>query len=82
MKHWTVYLPITGVIPIYDVVADTEEDAIDAALELERDYAPDELEQLTWSVHRQIVRGNVFNGEQNEAMAEVDYDNDAGADEL
>lgn len=63
MKRYTVLLPITGVICV-EVEAETEKDAIDAALSSD-DLTTDKIEE--WEAHRQIVKGNVFYGSQNEA---------------
>lgn len=63
-RNWTVSLPVTGIAYV-EVVADSEEEAINKALD---EVSVEHLE--TWSAVRQIVTGNVFRGELNEAEAE------------
>lgn len=59
MKRYTVVLPVSGKAVI-DVMADSEEAAIDMALD--SPLTMDNLEE--WDVHRHIVRGNVCHAMQ------------------
>ncbi len=65
MKTYGVTLPITGTVYV-EVEAESEDDAIEKALESEVDS--DDIE--SWETHRKIVQGNVFYGGQNEADAQ------------
>lgn len=64
-KKFSVTIPITGVI-YAEVEAEDEEAAIERAFEGE--YSAHEIE--SWQMHRQIVQGNVFHGEQNSVDVE------------
>jgi len=64
MKTFGVTLPFTGTLYV-EVEATSEEEAIDVALQTE--VSSENFE--SWNVCRQIVEGNVFYGEQNEAEA-------------
>lgn len=72
-KTWSVCIPVTGVIYL-DVQADSERDAIQAALNSdELPETPDE-----WEICEQIVTGNVFRGHTNKASAELVDDGEEG----
>lgn len=73
MKKFDVTLPISGTLFIPDVEAETEEEAIEKAMNTS--YDPHQHE-LMWNTEEQLVQGNVFYGELNKAYAEesVDYD--------
>lgn len=63
MKTFEVTLPITGYCYM-TVEANSEEEAIDIAL-------ADPIDEVeSWQVHKEIVSGNVFYGEINEASAQ------------
>lgn len=62
-KTYSVTLPVSGTA-VVEVEADSEEDAIDKALD---SVTNKDLE--TWEALRRIVMGNVFCGQQNEAEA-------------
>ena len=75
-KTYYVEMPVTMVIKVFDVEADSKEDAIAKVKESnlyvdvideEEQFADIELE---WEMHDQVVRGNVFYGLLNEASAE------------
>ena len=53
MKEWAVTLPISGTAYVM-VNAETEDEAIDKALEI---VTNDDIE--SWEAHRNIVEGNV-----------------------
>lgn len=57
MKNYGVLLPITGQIYV-EVEAETEEDAIEKALEAE--LLRENIEE--WDAHKKIVRSNIFYG--------------------
>lgn len=65
MATYGVSLPITGSVYV-EVEANSEEEAIEKALESE--VTSDDIEG--WETHQQIVQGNVFYGQLNEAHAE------------
>jgi hypothetical protein len=62
-KIYQVSVPITG-IAFIQVAADSEEEAIEAAI---GEITIDNIEE--WSGHEHIVAGNIFYGMQNEAEA-------------
>lgn len=66
MKRFNVTLPITGVIYVDDIEAETEKEAIEKAME--QPLTIDQVEE--WQTHEQIVEGNVFHGHTNKASAE------------
>jgi hypothetical protein len=66
MATWTVCVPITGKAFV-EVEADSEEEAIDAALNSE-DLTIDAIEE--WMPTDRIVQGNFFFGMLNEAYVE------------
>ena len=72
MKTYTIAVPITGVIYV-DVKANSEEDALEAALESE-DLSLDKCEE--WEAHEHIVRGNVFYGHQNKIEVVAEFDDE------
>ncbi len=55
MKKWNVDLPITGYFTVEGVEAETEEDAIEAAMEA--DYDIDNMTE--WEVAEHAARGTV-----------------------
>lgn len=61
--RYSVAVPITGVINI-EVDADSEEEAIDAAIS-HPDLNLDQVDE--WDAHRVVVEGNIFHGHQNRA---------------
>jgi hypothetical protein len=63
-RRWGVTMPITGTVYI-EVKAATAREAIRAAFNAKWD--PDNVQ---WEMCEQVVEGNVFHGEQNEAEAE------------
>lgn len=65
MKY-NVTLPITGTVFISDIEADSEEEAIEKAMEA--NITTEDIEE--WNTHERIVEGNVFRGMQNEAEAQ------------
>jgi len=67
MPRYEVQLPITG-YAIIEVEAEDEKSAIDVALQSE-DLTLSSIE--TWAAVEQVVEGNVFYGELNEASAEL-----------
>lgn len=78
-RSYSVKIPVTGVIA-YIMDADSPEEAINKALEDDFDFS--DIEEL--NKHRIICQGNVFNGELNEAEAEIiepDEDEDDDYDE-
>lgn len=79
-RSYSVKIPVTGVIA-YIMDADSPEEAINKALE-DDDFDFSDIEEL--NKHRIICQGNVFNGELNEAEAEIiepDEDEDDDYDE-
>lgn len=64
MKRYTVVLPVTGTFTV-QVTAESKEEAIYRALN--GDEWPENPELDGWEVHREITRGNVFSGMQNDA---------------
>lgn len=77
MKRWAVTLPISGRL-VVEVEAETEEQALDAALEVDAKDG-----DLEWETHRRLVYGNVFAGMQREAEVELlgDEDEDGSGQE-
>ena len=87
-KTWFVELPLHGIVQV-EVEADSEEEAIEAALSLELDYTklltgtePNgaDLEEL--STHRYLVQGNIAHVNCIEASAEPadgEYDDEDDA---
>ena len=67
MPRYNVCLPLTGIIYVDDVEADSETDAVEKAME-SQEIKTSNIEE--WEVTDKIVSGNVFYGRQNEAYAE------------
>lgn len=65
MKTYYVDLPVSGRVAV-EVEADSEEEAIDKAL---NSYSIDNLEE--WSAERHLVQGNIFYGVLAEARAQL-----------
>lgn len=65
MKRYSVSIPITGYV-IVEIDAESEEAAIEAALDTE--ITSDLIEE--WETHRQVTRGNVCSAILNSAEAE------------
>jgi len=65
MPKYNVTIPMTGLIAMDDIEADSEEDAIEKAM---MSVSLDEL--IEWEVHEKIVQGNVFYGVENEIEVE------------
>lgn len=63
MPIYTVAVPITGIAYV-EVKADSEDDAINEALNSE-DLTIDKIEE--WDAHRAVCKGNVLYAMQNEA---------------
>ena len=71
MATYSVTIPITGYI-INEVSADSEEEAIDKAMD--ESYTSEDIEM--WQPMRRIVQGNILYADHNEASAEFMYDED------
>lgn len=67
MKTYTVTLPVTGSVSMYGIEAESEEEAIEKALNIPYDK---NQHDLIWNIEEKIVQGNVFYGELSEAYAE------------
>jgi hypothetical protein len=57
MALYDVKLPIAGTITFFEIEADSEQAAIDAALELDAEEAGADVE---WDIHTKLVSGNVL----------------------
>lgn len=69
-KEWSVQVPITGfVLVIVEAEAETEEEAVQKALEV---YVT-KVDIEEWATCEQIVTGNVFNGVINKASAAEEF---------
>lgn len=69
MPSYRVFLPFTGVF-FFEVEADSEEAAKDAAFEKNITLEAEGAEIHTWDTHKHIVQGNVFYGVRSEIEVE------------
>jgi len=94
LKVWNVNVPATVNIAFSVEGAETEEEALSLALNadvhLTAKVAPDAMRPggrvaegwvEEWSMHQEVVEGNVFHGVLNEASAELDYEEGGNGDE-
>lgn len=65
-RIWSVAIPITGVIYTEVEGVETEEEAIEAALE--QSFKSKDISE--WEMHRRVVQGNVCHAHTREATAE------------
>lgn len=65
MKRYSVILPIAGYACL-EVEAESEKEALDAAMDA---VTTDDIEE--WEALEQIVEGNVFHGNQNKFEIEL-----------
>lgn len=79
MKTYSVRVPFSGYVFV-DVKANNEKDVVDKALEapltMDLKQEDGDFADYEWELHRQIVKGNVFYGNLNEAVAELIDDED------
>ena len=65
-RIWQVSIPITGVIYAEVRDCETEEDAIEKAMEM--NFTIKDIAE--WGMHRHVVQGNVFHGHTERASAD------------
>jgi hypothetical protein len=92
MSEWSVVVPVIGEVCIYSVKAETEEEAIELAIESANNYLagvrPPESQKLAASACfdelmalERIVTGHVFNGSLNEVSLDLVVGEDDEDDE-